>query len=193
MDKQTEGAFMRLINILNHQGQILLSKEVSSPTDVTKAFKECWNDGLSFKHVDVHTTIVKFNLEHGCHVKSVLYVEDEEILGLTTKKFAEKLGHFYHSVLTAEHAIKIISKQPRLFDVVFVDRNLPGLNGDEFAIRLKSFNPALKIYIVTGEPQNVQQKILKCGIERVIVKPFRFECLKNIVGTFDGTEIKEIA
>lgn len=184
---------MRQINILNTQGHTLVTKEVTQASDISKAFKECWNDGLTFKHVDVPRTLSLFNHEYKCQVKSILYVEDEELLGLTTKKFAEKLGHHYHSVLSAEDAIRLISKQPYLFNVVFVDKNLPGLNGEDFAVKLKSFNPNIRIFIVTGDPDSVNFTSVSKSIERVIPKPFRFEHLKNIVGTFDGSEIKEAA
>lgn len=184
---------MRTINILDTQGQTLVTKDVYQASDILKAFKECWQDGLTFKHVDIHNSLSHFNHKNKCHVRSILYVEDEEILGLTAKKFSEKLGHFYHSVSCAEDAIKLISKQPYLFDVVFVDKNLPGLNGEDFSIKLKSFNSSIRIFIVTGDPSSVQPSTISKGIERVISKPFRFDHLKNIVGTFDGSEIKEVA
>jgi CheY-like chemotaxis protein len=184
---------MRQINIINTQGQTLVTKEVIQASDIAKAFKECWSDGLTFKHVDIPKTLSDFNNEYKCQVRSILYVEDEELLGLTTKKFAEKLGHCYHSVLSAEEAIEIVSKQPSLFNVVFVDKNLPGLNGEEFAIKLKSFNPHIRIFIVTGDPDSVDKESVVKYVERIIAKPFRFEHLKNIVGTFDGSDTKDVA
>jgi CheY-like chemotaxis protein len=182
--------------LYNKNGQLIHSKEYY--TDQTPCFlnfiAEVLADGLRLKDLDLERSIKRTNHENNTQVKSILAVDDDLVIRNMFHFFAQKTGHYITTVSSAEEALKLIQAKPYLFQYVFLDKHLPGQDGDDFGLKLKSFNKETKIYVVTGDPQSVINNIQERGIEAVIEKPFDLQKFINIVGcAWDKNKYKKVA
>ena len=60
------------------------------------------------------------------------------------------------------------------FDLMIVDKNMPKLDGVEFAGRIRNQKPTTKIILITAHPnEESRQKSLDAGIRYYLSKPFR--------------------
>ncbi len=62
-------------------------------------------------------------------------------------------------------------KSKKKFDVICVDYQLPGMNGDEFVQKIQKENKDLPIIVVSGQ-ENMQTTVnlLKLGVKDYIIK-----------------------
>ncbi len=60
------------------------------------------------------------------------------------------------------------------YDLFIIDKNMPKLNGLEFAQKIKEHKPDAKIILITAYPhEDSRQKSLDIGISYYLPKPFR--------------------
>ncbi len=60
------------------------------------------------------------------------------------------------------------------FDLLIVDKNMPKLDGVEFAGRIRNQKPTTKIILITAHPnEESRQRSLDAGIRYYLSKPFR--------------------
>ena len=60
------------------------------------------------------------------------------------------------------------------FDLLIVDKNMPKLDGVEFAGRIRTQKPSSKIIMITAHPnEESRKKSLDAGIRYYLSKPFR--------------------
>ncbi len=60
------------------------------------------------------------------------------------------------------------------FDLMIVDKNMPKLDGVEFARRIRTQKPSSKIILITAYPnEESRKKSLEAGIRYYLSKPFR--------------------
>lgn len=60
------------------------------------------------------------------------------------------------------------------FDLMILDKNMPKLDGVEFAGRIRSQKPTSKIILITAHPnEESRKKSLEAGIRYYLSKPFR--------------------
>lgn len=60
------------------------------------------------------------------------------------------------------------------FDLMIVDKNMPGIDGIEFAEKIHEVNPSSKIVMITAYPnEDTRKKSLEVGIRYFLSKPFR--------------------
>ncbi len=60
------------------------------------------------------------------------------------------------------------------FDLMIVDKNMPKLDGVEFAGRIRNQKPTSKIILITAHPnEESRKKSLDVGIRYYLSKPFR--------------------
>jgi len=79
---------------------------------------------------------------------TVLIVDDERTLARAVKAFLAEAGYEAEVAGDAEQAIEML---PRLRpDVVFADVRLPGMNGIELLRRIRDFDPAIPVIIMTA-------------------------------------------
>jgi CheY-like chemotaxis protein len=183
--------------LFNKTNQIIYSKEYFYNEKVlfSSFLNEFLEQGLRLKDIDLSLSISTINHENHLSIKKILYVEDDTILSSVIKKFGEKAGHYINCVGSAEEALTLIQKYPNLFDIVLLDKHLPGLDGDEFGKKLKVYNHDVKIFLVTGDTSSLPSNILNLGFESIISKPFTFERFTNAVGVADHghNHIKKVA
>jgi len=108
---------------------------------------------------------------------TVLIVDDERTLGRAIKAFLEASGYEAELVQSAEQALEILERlRP---DVVFTDVKLPGLSGIELLKRVREFDPAIAVVVMTafGTIEGAVEAV-KLGAFDYVKKPLDLEELK---------------
>jgi DNA-binding NtrC family response regulator len=108
---------------------------------------------------------------------TVLIVDDERTLARAVKAFLGEAGYEAEVAGDAEQALALLqSLRP---DVVFADVRLPGMNGIELLRRVKEFDPAIPVIMMTayGTIEGAVEAV-KLGAFDYMKKPVDLEELK---------------
>ncbi|QBA63827.1 response regulator [Muriicola soli] len=111
---------------------------------------------------------------------TILFIEDDTIESMKLNRTAAKLPE-KHNIIQAkngEEALEILNGPTQLPDIIFLDLNMPRMNGIEFLQILKK-DPELKYLptIILTTSQN-RADLLECyrnGIAGYIIKPLKYE------------------
>ena len=110
--------------------------------------------------------------------KTVLFVDDEEMLLEVGSLMLQRLGYNVLSTSRGQEAIEIFKKNE--IDVVILDMRMPGMNGDEVCQQLKNIKPKIKIILASGYVKFYSEDYLvDCGFDDIIDKPFTIEHLSE--------------
>jgi two-component system, NtrC family, response regulator AtoC len=108
---------------------------------------------------------------------TVLIVDDERTLARAVKAFLAQAGYEAEVASDAEQAIELLPKlRP---DVVFADVRLPGMSGIDLLRRIRDFDPAIPVIIMTayGTIEGAVEAV-KLGAFDYMKKPVDLEELK---------------
>ena len=95
-------------------------------------------------------------------------IEDDVMVATLMKQSLAKYDHDITHFTTAEECIKNLHLNP---DIITVDYNLPGMNGIELMSRIKSYNSAIMVVLVSGqETLDVVVESYKGGASEYIIK-----------------------
>ncbi len=102
----------------------------------------------------------------------ILIVDDEPVIRtLLSHAFQENTNWVIECVESAEIALKTF--KPGEFDLVIVDKNLPGITGTALVRMLRTQDPHVGIGMITGfGSKNNAVEMLHLGIDCYIEKPF---------------------
>lgn len=119
----------------------------------------------------------------------VLIVDDEDLFRdyLKNKILWENYGfHVYEQAKNGSEAFKIVQTQTP--DLVFLDINMPLMDGIELSGKIKECSPATCIIIVSGYSEfEYARKAVKIGVDDYILKPFS---QKELVEAVERTKCK---
>lgn len=111
---------------------------------------------------------------------SILLIEDDKIEKMKVNRTMVSLG-LNHRIVEAnngEEALDILNGKNRLPDIIFLDLNMPKINGLEFLKILKS-DARLKylpiIIITTSSNYRDLQHCYEIGVAGYITKPLKYE------------------
>jgi CheY-like chemotaxis protein len=96
--------------------------------------------------------------------KTILLVDDQDDLRVTTKWFLANFGYAVDAVRTAEQALALFN--PAIHDLIVTDNAMPGMTGAEMARVIKLRSPSTPILMYTGHPPDDQS----C-VDQVIQRP----------------------
>lgn len=95
-------------------------------------------------------------------------IEDDVMVATLMKQALAKYDHEISHFITAEECIQNLHLNP---DIITVDYNLPGMNGIELMSRIKSYNSAIMVVLVSGqETLDVVVESYKGGASEYIIK-----------------------
>jgi PAS domain S-box-containing protein len=80
----------------------------------------------------------------------VLFVDDEEPIGLAMQFLLESLGYEVVVHTTSRDALEAFRTDPHGFDVVITDQTMPHLTGEELIQALRRLRPDIPILLCTG-------------------------------------------
>lgn len=101
----------------------------------------------------------------------LLIVEDDELLRDALTALLQRSGHEVTGAESGERALQALAEV--VYDGIVLDLGLPGIGGLEVLRRLRSFQPALPVLILTAR-DGVDSRVegLKAGADDYLTKPF---------------------
>ncbi|MAN27079.1 MULTISPECIES: ATP-binding protein [Mesonia] len=112
--------------------------------------------------------------------KKILIIDDNHINQLVTKKYIERYGMVAKSADSALEGIEMLKIES--FDLVFMDLNMPTLNGLEATSMIREFNKEIKIVILSAtEVQELEDKIKGYAINDFLSKPYKTKDLYSLL------------
>jgi nitrogen fixation negative regulator NifL len=108
----------------------------------------------------------------------VLLADDEEVVRFVVQEYLRGDGH---TVLTAANGQECLDRFRRAeFDVVILDRAMPGMNGDQVAVAIKQIKPETPTILLTGFGSIMQASgETPPGIDLVLAKPVTIAALRS--------------
>jgi PAS domain S-box-containing protein len=116
----------------------------------------------------------------------VLCVDDDDEIGRFVQHCLESEGYAVDTCGSGQEALDLADSGA--YGLVLMDVAMPGMDGFEACLRLKS-NPELsgiKVYLVTAKPVDRNlNKVHECGADGFLLKPFHAEDLLHLVRGLD--------
>src|SRR5437899_4592573 len=122
-------------------------------------------------------------------VKSILFVDDHQVLARLSCEILEMQGYRAISAHTAEEALQRFRDEE--FDVLVTDMRLGPMNGLELARRIHENYPTVPVILITGyEPVDIGSEAVAC-LQKEDLFPALLEKIKTLLG--ESGEEPEIA
>jgi CheY-like chemotaxis protein len=121
----------------------------------------------------------------------VLLIEDDAVEVMKLKRAIKKLelDHELIEAKNGEHALSILKDHELIPDVIFLDLNMPKINGLEFLKILKQDEALKYIPTIILTTSSNRKDVLSCysiGVAGYIIKPLKYEdYVAKIKVTFD--------
>ncbi|WP_109302585.1 response regulator [Aquimarina sp. AU474] len=109
-----------------------------------------------------------------------LLIDDDEIERLKFARVLQKNNYPYNIIeaKNGEEALDVLANKEQLPDIIFLDLNMPKMNGLEFLTALKSDDSLRYLPVVILSTSNNHQDLkeaYKIGAAGYIVKPLKYE------------------
>ncbi len=112
----------------------------------------------------------------------VLYVDDDEVMGLLVDRLLQRLGYRATCVSDPLHAVSAVRERPDAFDLVVSDFNMPNLSGLELARQVAQARVDLPVVISSGHLSEEQRAALSAaGVHGIVRKERTLEDLGDVV------------
>ena len=108
--------------------------------------------------------------------KTVLFVDDEEIVLKVGSLMLQKLGYSVLAVSNGHKAVEILKENKIAF--VILDMLMPGMNGYEIYHQLKKIQPKIKVLLASGYTgDQSEERLESIGFDGYLQKPFNLKQL----------------
>jgi DNA-binding NtrC family response regulator len=112
--------------------------------------------------------------------KTVLLVDDEEIVIGVGEQMLKKLGFSVLTAKNAKEALDVYKNNQNHIDFVVLDMILPDMEAADTYIELQSINPAIKVLLSSGYGAGRQTSdLISRGCRGFIQKPFNMQSLSE--------------
>ncbi len=85
----------------------------------------------------------------------ILIIDDEEIVLAAFERELEAAGYEVRTSLSGQEALKAAEKE--VFDIVYTDLVMPGMDGTEICRKIKKVSPATEVILVSGYTTEVEK------------------------------------
>ena len=107
--------------------------------------------------------------------KRILLVEDDPSARESTKLLLRIDRHDVTEAADGPQALALVAQQP--FDLVVLDFFMPGMHGDEVALRIKRIAPSLPVLMITAYLEKLRAS--DKPVNAVLGKPFAVDDLRG--------------
>ena len=182
------------INYHNHHTNIQLTNNNNNSNN-NNNLTLSKTDDFVLPNIDVfslHQNNESFLLKHDDSKFNILIVDDSEMNLKMMKKLFKDHGQINNILLANDglEAINIIcNHKEEEIDMVFIDNQMPNLNGVQTVQLLRGIHFNKLIFGITGSNTNELSNFFNCGIDYVFSKPFD---KKKIEIVFDFLNKKDV-
>ena len=88
---------------------------------------------------------------------SILLVDDEPSLVRLLEKFLTQRGFDVEACTGSAEALEKFSAAPARYSLLIADINMPGVPGDELALRIAELSSSVRILLTSGLPYNTDR------------------------------------
>ncbi|MEM7265975.1 MAG: ATP-binding protein, partial [Pseudomonadota bacterium] len=168
----------RLVELMD--GSIKVSSKLNHGTRISVTLPADALSANQFVEAQPRSFVAQVNIDNSVNV---LVVEDHYINQVVIQTLFEKLGVSLSVVSTGEEGVEYAKSNP--VDLVLMDLNLPGIQGDEATVKIKGFKPNLPIVALTADViKTLFSQIFRlgndigrqCNNRQVWLKPLYFYC-----------------
>ncbi len=102
----------------------------------------------------------------------ILLVDDEPAVVDMSTEMLQQLGYEVWARCDSSEALELFCDNPRNFDLIITDMNMPKMTGKELAGRLQSVRPDIPIILCTGYSESMSQELATdLGLHALMTKP----------------------
>ena len=167
----------RLIELMD--GTIKVSSKVNEGTRISVTLPSDVLTANEFANAQPQSFVAQINIDKSARV---LVVEDHYINQVVIQTLFEKLGVAHAIVNTGEEGVKYVNANP--VDLVLMDLNLPGIQGDEATAQIKSIKPELPVIALTADAITKPASLYEKGLDDVLTKPVDSNELVRVLNQF---------
>jgi two-component system, cell cycle sensor histidine kinase and response regulator CckA len=114
------------------------------------------------------------------NLATVLLVDDERMVRRSVARLLRQAGFDVTEAADGHEALDLYGKQP--YDLVLLDLDMPGLNGEQTQTRLMTIDPHVRIIFATGHADPLREASVRSrGALAFLEKPFSLDTLLNLV------------
>ena len=133
----------------------------------------------------------------GCAVARILVIDDSDTVRDLLGGLLEDAGYEVRAACDGREGLLVHRKE--LFDLVITDVQMPGKSGSDVIKQIRSSCRGARIIAMSDYGGELVSRIVKCGADHVLLKPFRMQTLLTAVdrllcggdgqaGDVDGSE-----
>ncbi len=115
---------------------------------------------------------------------NILISDDYQDNRILLKQICTILG--FDTIVTAngEEAVEAVRDNVDI-DIVFMDIEMPVMNGIEATMEIKEFRPDIPIVAITAHnPAHFAEKLQSAGFDNFISKPYTMDKIQNLIAEF---------
>jgi CheY-like chemotaxis protein len=113
----------------------------------------------------------------------VLYVDDEEALVFLVTRLLKRLGYRVSAFARSAEALDAFRADPRSFDLVVTDLNMPGASGMQVAAAILAIRSDVPVVLCSGHvTDELRERAAEAGIREVLYKPHSVEDFGTAIG-----------
>ena len=169
----------RLVELMD--GTIKVSSKLNQGTRISIALPADALNANQFVETQPRSFVAQVNIDKSANV---LVVEDHYINQVVIQTLFEKLGVSLSVVSTGEEGVEYAKSNP--VDLVLMDLNLPGIQGDEATIQIKRLKPNLPIVALTADVITQPEYLREQGLDDVLTKPINSTELVRVLNHYLG-------
>jgi PAS domain S-box-containing protein len=116
------------------------------------------------------------------HGECILLIDDDEAMLSMARRYLQRCGYRVRGCTRVDAALAEFAADPRAFDLVVTDLNMPGMSGVEVAARLLDLRPDANVVLTSGYvSEEDAARAREIGIHEIVHKPNTVEQLAPLI------------
>jgi two-component system, cell cycle sensor histidine kinase and response regulator CckA len=112
----------------------------------------------------------------------IMYLDDDDTLVFLVRRLLERRGYKVSAFTDQNEAIDAVRNDPKGFDLLLTDFNMPGMSGLDVAKAVLALNPDLPVAVASGYiTDELQAEAMAAGVREVVFKTDAVETFCDVV------------